>query len=130
MALDLEAGSREGGRVSALNQTCPDWKIRIADRQCHNDMQVIRQHHDCVNHEGMRLADGANRRTQGAEVLDQCTRFAIGERDRKEVRTAYDKIPPVSDHAGDYPGFRCAQSGLRPPTSQTRDASRRSATTY
>jgi hypothetical protein len=62
-------------------------------------MQVIGQHHDRIDLERVRPPRRPEGGAQSVGVLDQHARSSIRERRRKEVRSAFDEIPPVSDHA-------------------------------
>ena len=52
VARDGRARFHSGIRESAFDQSPPIWIIRISRRQRHEDMQVIRQHHDGIDGEG------------------------------------------------------------------------------
>jgi hypothetical protein len=113
VARDRHARSGDGRREPALDELPPNRIVGIPLRQRHDDMQMVRQDNDGVDRKGMGLSRLAKGGTQCVDVHDQHTRCSIDERRREEIRSARNKIPPVSNHAAEYPGFRCAQSGLR-----------------
>jgi hypothetical protein len=71
-ASDRRASFRDGGREPAFDQAQSDGEAGIIRRQRHNDVYVIRQHHDRVDGEGMLSPRQPDRRAQGRDVICEC----------------------------------------------------------
>jgi hypothetical protein len=98
MASDGGARSDDGGGKMAFDQMPTVREIRIAIRQGHDDMEMIGQHHDCIDHEGMFAPRSHHRRAQGDNVVGQDTRRSIRECRGKEECPAREEISPVANH--------------------------------
>jgi hypothetical protein len=59
---------------------------------------MIGQHDDRIDREGMRPPRRPDGLTEGVDVIDQRGRCPVGQRDGEEIRSAREKISPVSDH--------------------------------
>jgi len=75
-------------------------------------MEMLGQYHDRVDRERVGGSCGSYSRAQRVDMFDQRIRPPIGERDREEVRSTPNKIPPVSNHvAEDTPAFASLKPG-------------------
>ena len=74
-------------------------EIGVAVRQRRDDVQVVRQHHNRIDREGMSPSGHSHGRTQRADVIEQSAGSPIRERGREKERSAREEIAPVSDHA-------------------------------
>jgi hypothetical protein len=98
---------------ATFDQAPSHGEVGVAVRQSHDDVEVMRQHDDGVDVEGVASPDQSYGSAQRREVIDQHTRHSISEGRSDEKRAAGKKIPSIADMSREYPGFRYAQSGLR-----------------
>jgi hypothetical protein len=88
-------------REPAFDQVPPVRIVRIVGRKRHDDVQVLWQHHDRFDREGMSMPGNTKRGAQRIDVIDQHARPSIREREGEEICAARDEIPPISNHGGD-----------------------------
>ena len=100
MARDADARTRDrGGEAALLIRLSRPEKFEVIRWQGHHEMQMLRQHHDRIDHERVRLACLADRGAQRLHVVDQCARIPIFKRHREEVCSTGNEIAPISNDA-------------------------------
>jgi hypothetical protein len=82
-------------RKSAFDEAQSDRIVGIPFRQGHDNVNVVRQDHDRIDHERMRCASLLDGRAERLDVVDQRRRGSIRERDGEEERAARNEITTV-----------------------------------
>jgi hypothetical protein len=98
-AYDHRPRFHDGVRKSAFDEAQSIRVIRVAIRQRHDNVQVVRQDHNRIDRERMRAARVSHSRAQGNDVIDQRLRSSVRDRHGKEKRSTRDDIPTIPDHA-------------------------------
>ena len=90
----------EGCRKRCLDPPPSRWKIRIAGRQCPHSVQMIGQHHDCIDVKWMGLSSVSKGFAQGFNMIDQQRFRTLRQSHRKEIRRPWNSGTDVVRHAG------------------------------
>ena len=83
---------------AVLDQSPACREIRIAGRQTPDRMQVIGQHHDCVDGECMTLACRGNGCAQGLDLIDEQGLATVQQVDGEEPASAGNERATVAQH--------------------------------
>ena len=85
---------------AVLDQPPARREIRIVGRQTPDRMQVIGQHHECVDGEWMTLASRGNGCAQGFDLIDEQGLATIQQIDREEPASAGNERATIIGHEG------------------------------
>jgi len=89
---------RQRSREAVLDQPPARGKIAIARRQVPDRMQMIGQHDECADREGMALAGRGDRLTQGRDMIDQQGLLPLQQVDGEEPASARNERATIIRH--------------------------------